>query len=74
MNPDKITRLTTAWLKRFKTTVQKQGKSPTTVHKSLQHLKTALKWATLQGYLKTLPSFPKHQCNAGKGRKLMKGL
>ena len=73
MNPDKITRLTTAWLKRFKTTVQKQGKSPATVHKYLQHLKTALKWAQAQGYLKTMPTFPKSQRNAGKSKKLMKG-
>jgi len=39
MKPDRITRCTTNWLKRFKTAVIKQEKSPATVHNYLQHLK-----------------------------------
>ena len=73
MRPDKLNRVTTAWLKRFHTTARKSGVSAATIHKYFQHLKTALKWAVEQGYLKTLPAFPKMDRNAAKRKKHMKG-
>jgi integrase len=73
MTPDKLNRVTTQWIKRFRTTARKQGKSQATLHKYMQHLRTALKWAHDQDYLKKVPKFPTAQREASKGKKLMKG-
>lgn len=73
MNPDQITRITTAWVKRFKTTVIREQYPPATVHKYMQHLKTAVKWAVEQGYLKSAPNYPAEKRHQAKGKKLMKG-
>lgn len=73
MNPDKISRISAAWLKQFRTKARKRGVADATVHKYMQHLKTALKWAVDQGYLKQVPAFPGQKKNAAKSKKLMKG-
>ena len=73
MRPDKLNRITTQWIKRFRTIARKQGRSPATLHKYMQHLRTALKWAHDQDYLKAVPKFPTEQRKANKGKKLMKG-
>lgn len=73
MNPDKLTRITTAWIKRFKTLMVKAPKPEATVHKYLQHLKTALNWAVEQEYIREVPRFPAQKRNAAKGKKHMKG-
>ena len=73
MKPDRLNRITTEWIKRFKTQMVKNGKTPATLHKYLQHLKTALKWAVEQGYLNSVPVFPKNVKQAGRSKRLMKG-
>ena len=73
MQPDRFNRITTEWIKRFKTQMVKSGKTPATLHKYLQHLKNALKWAVEQGYLNSLPVFPKDVKQSGKSKRLMKG-
>ena len=73
MKPDRLSRITTKWLNRFRTAVRKKGNSAATLHKYMQHLRTALKWAHDQEYLKSVPKFPKEQRQASKGKKLMKG-
>jgi hypothetical protein len=73
MKPDKLTRVTTAWVKRFKTLMVKAKKPEATIHKYLQHLKTALKWACDQEYIREVPRFPAQKRNAAKGKKHMKG-
>jgi hypothetical protein len=73
MKPDKLTRVTTAWIKRFKTLMVKAKKPEATIHKYLQHLKTALKWACDQEYIREVPRFPAQKRNAAKGKKHMKG-
>lgn len=73
MKPDKLSRITTAWLKRFKTLMVKAEKPEATIHKYLQHLMTALKWAREQEYIKEVPTFPSQKRKAAKGKKHMKG-
>ena len=73
MNPDKLTRITTTWIGRFRKTLVRDGKPSATVHKYMQHLKTALKWAVDQKYLKAMPAFPARKRNAAKRKKHMKG-
>ncbi|MEO2030356.1 MAG: tyrosine-type recombinase/integrase [Fuerstiella sp.] len=73
MKPDKLSRVTTAWIKRFKTQLVRDGRPTATIHKYMQHLGTALKWAWEQEYIKTIPRFPAEKRNAAKGKKHMKG-
>lgn len=73
MKPDKLSRVTAAWLKRFKTLMVKAGKPEATIHKYLQHLKTALKWAVDQEYIKEVPKFPSQKRKAASKKKHMKG-
>lgn len=72
MKPDRLNRLNEKWLQRFKAEVKK-GRSLATVHKYFQHLKTMLKWAVEQKYLKEVPAFPKEKKNAAKRKKHSKG-
>ncbi|MEO2016133.1 MAG: hypothetical protein ABGZ53_17370 [Fuerstiella sp.] len=65
--------MTTAWIKRFKTAIVRQGKPAATIHKYLQHPRTSMKWAVDQEYLRTVPNFPTQKRNASKGKKHMKG-
>jgi len=71
MAPDRLTRVTSEWLKRFRQKVV--HKPEATVHKYFQHLKTALTHARDQGYIKELPRFPKLRKGAAKRKKHMKG-
>ena len=74
MRPDTLQRVTAAWLKQFKTKMLKV-KSKATVHKYLQHLKTALVFAQEQGYIQTVPNFPrdKRKKKTASRSKHMKG-
>lgn len=71
--PDRLNRINAQWLTRFRARMVHLGRRPATVHKYMQHLKTALGWAVDQGFLSLVPAFPKEKRNAGKSRRHMKG-
>lgn len=73
MNPDTLSRITEKWITRFHSLARKRTSATATVRKYFQHLQTALKWAKDQGYIKTVPAFPKQTRQTKKGGKLMKG-
>ena len=73
MNPDKLSRISATWLSRFKVVARNRQKSSATIHKYMQHLKTALTWACDQGYLQSVPKFPKEIRSSNKRKRHMKG-
>lgn len=68
MSPDRLGRLTEAWLNQFRNRVR-AGRSPATVGKYLQHLRTLLEWAKDQKYIREVPAFPKQKKRATKSSK-----
>ena len=68
LKPDRLSRISSKWLTRFRNKVR-NTRSESTVHKYFQHLHTILKWAVGEGYIKTVPQFPKAKKNAGKAKK-----
>ena len=73
MNPDKLSRISATWLSRFKVVARNRQKLSATIHKYMQHLKTALMQACDQGYLQSVPKFPKEIRGSNKGKRCMKG-
>jgi len=82
MNPDTLGRITETWITRFYSLARKRllanastkrVAANATIRKYFQHLNTAMKWAKEQGYIKTVPAFPKQSRQTKKGGKLMKG-
>ena len=81
MSPDTLARITEKWItrlhslatKRLVSTESERRVSKPTVRKYFQHLRTALKWASDQKYIKAVPGFPRETRQTHKGGKMMKG-
>ena len=71
MKPDKVSRITTAWVTRFQKSMLDDELSPSTVECYCRHLKAALSWAKEQGLIQTVPKFPR--LKRAKSAKVMKG-
>lgn len=71
MKPDRINRITPQWITRFVNIRLEQGRSPSTVEGDLRQLKAALNWAKVQGFISTVPNFPK--LKKARRAKQMKG-
>lgn len=71
MNPDRLNRITTQWVTRFMNLRLKQGRSPATVEGDLRQLKVGLNWALRQGFIRSVPVFPR--LKKARKAKQMKG-
>ena len=71
MKPDTLMRITPQWVTRFQQRLLNSGCAPATVESYCRHLRAALNWAKDQGWLSTVPKFPKLK-NA-RSAKQMKG-
>jgi integrase len=74
LNPDRLSRLTTAAVSKFQTELRKTKMKETTIAGNLRHLKAALRWAERQGLISKAPRFimPKApRGNLAKGRPIV---
>ena len=71
INPKRLANLTSATLSRFQAKLRKEGMKDTSLDAHLGHLRSALSWAVLMGFLPKLPEM--HRPKRVKGRKLMRG-
>lgn len=71
MKPDTLARITPQWVTRFQQRVLDSGCSPSTVESYCRHLRASLNWAKDQGWITTVPKFPK--LKNSRSAKQMKG-
>lgn len=71
MKPDTLARITPQWVTRFQQRLLDSGCAASTVESYCRHLRAALNWAKDQGWITTVPKFPKLK-NA-RSAKQMKG-
>ena len=71
MKPDTLARITPQWVTRFQQKILDSGCAPSTVESYCRHLRASLNWAKDQGWLTTVPKFPK--LKQARSAKQMKG-
>jgi len=71
MKPDTLARITPQWVTRFQQRLLDSGCASSTVESYCRHLRASLNWAKDQGWITTVPKFPKLK-NA-RSAKQMKG-
>lgn len=71
MKPDNLARITPQWVTRFQQKILDSGCAPSTVESYCRHLRASLNWAKNQGWITTVPKFPK--LKQARSAKQMKG-
>ena len=71
MKPDTLARISPQWVTRFQRQLLDSGCAPSTVESYCRHLRASLNWAKEQGWLASVPKFPK--LKSARSAKQMKG-
>ncbi len=71
LNPQRLADLTAERLSYFQAELRKGGRAEATIAAYLRHLRTALRWATDMGWLRSVPKIQKPP--RAKGSKVMRG-